>query len=91
MAFLSAISHQAEPTLFSQVVKHAPWHEAMEVEMPALETNNTWTLEHLPHDKKLIGYKWVYKIKYRANDTIDHFKARLVAKGYTQKEGLDFH
>ncbi|XP_057962351.1 uncharacterized mitochondrial protein AtMg00810-like [Malania oleifera] len=37
-----------------------------------------------------IGCKWVFRIKYKADGTIERHKARLVAKGYTQQEGLDF-
>jgi hypothetical protein len=37
-----------------------------------------------------IGCKWVYKIKHKADDTIEKYKARLVAKGYNQIEGLDY-
>nr|CAD1820262.1 unnamed protein product [Ananas comosus var. bracteatus] len=67
------------------------WRDAMAKEIQALETNQTWSLEHLPPDKKPIGCKWVYKIKYRADGSIERYKARLVVKGYTQIEGLDFH
>ena len=37
-----------------------------------------------------IGCRWVYKIKYKADGTVERYKAHLVAKGYTQLEGLDF-
>jgi hypothetical protein len=39
---------------------------------------------------KPIGNKWVYKIKHKADGTVERYKARLVAKGYNQIEGLDF-
>ncbi|KAL5569566.1 hypothetical protein UlMin_026141 [Ulmus minor] len=55
-----------------------------------MAANQTWSLTILPKDKHSIGCKWIYKIKYKSNGSVDCYKARLVAKGYTQQEGLDF-
>ncbi|XP_021886843.1 uncharacterized protein LOC110806335 [Carica papaya] len=62
----------------------------MNVELRALEDNNTWSIVSLPPGKKPIDCKWVYKIRYQADGTIERYKARLVAKGYTQQFGIDF-
>ena len=45
----------------------------------------------LPPDKVHIGCKWVYKVKLKADGSVERCKARLVAKGYTQTEGIDFY
>ena len=38
--------------------------------------------------KKLTGFKWVFTIKYNADDTLERYKTRLVAKGFTQTYGV---
>ncbi|GJS68639.1 putative reverse transcriptase domain-containing protein [Tanacetum coccineum] len=38
-------------------------------------------------DRKAIGSKWIFKIKYKSSGEIDRYKARLVAQGFGQKEG----
>nr|XP_009757144.1 PREDICTED: uncharacterized protein LOC104210044 [Nicotiana sylvestris] len=57
---------------------------------PCMAVSNTWSLVPLPVGKSVIGYKWVYKIKCKSDDSIERFKARLIVKGYTQKAGIDY-
>ena len=44
----------------------------------------------LPHGKKPIGLRWIFKLKKNSNGEIAKYKARLVAKGYEQKAGVDY-
>ena len=53
--------------------------------------NGTWDLVDLPENKKLVGSKWVFKIKHDSNGQVDRFKARLVAQGFSQKHGIDYN
>jgi hypothetical protein len=55
----------------------------MHAEISTLELNNTWTIVDLPFHKQPIGCKWVYKLKYKADGSIERHKAKLDAKGYT--------
>ncbi|KAK2987103.1 hypothetical protein RJ640_011814 [Escallonia rubra] len=90
-AFLTALNATHEPTSFHEAMKFQEWRDAMQSEIVALTTNNTWSLVPLPADKKAIGSKWVFKIKRRADGSIERYKAHPVAKGYTQIEGIDYH
>ncbi|KAG8494583.1 hypothetical protein CXB51_012012 [Gossypium anomalum] len=88
--FLSSTSSLVEPKSYSEAIQNPAWIKAMEEEISALESNNTWSVVPLPPGKFPIGCKWVYKIKYKASGEVERFKARLVAKGYSQKEGVDY-
>jgi len=63
----------------------------MDKELQALEQTQTWEIVSLPQGKKPIACKWVYKVKCRADGSIERLKARSVVKGYTQKEGIDYN
>ena len=64
--------------------------DAKRDEMGSMARNKVWELVDLPPQRKSIGNKWIFKIKCRADGSIDKFKARLVAKGFTQIEGADY-
>lgn len=51
----------------------------MHDEYEALLLNDTWSLVPLPADRKLVGCKWVFRLKLKPNGDIDMYKARLVA------------
>ena len=55
-----------------------------------MEENNTWSFVPLLNGKHIIGYRQVYKIKYKQDGSIDKYKAHLATKGFTQQAGIDF-
>ena len=53
-------------------------------------TNDVWEVVPRPQDRSVVGSRWIYKIKYVADGSMEKYKARFVAKGYAQKEGIDY-
>ena len=82
-----------ETTTFQKAID-SPNHKELMVdvkeETDSMVRNKVWELIGLSPQRKSIGNKWVFKIKCRADGSIDKFKARLVAKGFTQIEGLNY-
>ena len=61
------------------------WLQAMKSEMQSMYDNQVWNLVDPPEGAKVIGCKWVHKIKHDMT-----FKSRLVAKGFKQTYGIDY-
>jgi hypothetical protein len=79
-----------EPSCFTEAVDDPNWVQAMDNEMQSIYKNGTWELATLPPGQKIIGLKWVFKLKKNADGEVVKHKARLVAKGYVQQQGVDF-
>ena len=88
-AFLTAIETVDVPRTWQHPIRDKRWKAAMDDEMNALIRNGTWKIVILPKDKKPVGCKWVFTIKYNSDGLVERYKARLVAKGYTQEYGID--
>ncbi|GJT00961.1 putative ribonuclease H-like domain-containing protein [Tanacetum coccineum] len=59
-------------------------------ELLQFKIQKVWILVYLPHGKKAIGTKWVYRNKKDERGIVVRNKARLVAQGHRQEEGIDY-
>lgn len=89
-AHIPPISPSVEPLTVESAMLCPQWKQAMELEFKALQANRTWILVPPQPNQRLVGNKWIFKLKRKPDGIILHHKARLVAKGFTQKSGLDF-
>ena len=58
--------------------------------MNALRKNGTREVIDLLREKKIVGCKWMFIVKCKADGSIERYKARLVVKGFTQTYGIDY-
>jgi hypothetical protein len=63
----------------------------MDFKYNSLPQYQTWILVFHPLDCSFVGCKWVYKIKYKIDETFDRYKTKLVAQGFTQVERIDYN
>jgi len=78
------------PKSYSHASTQECWRQAIQDELQALQDNHTWDIILCPTGVKLIGCKWIYTIKLRADGSIDRHKACLVALRNRQEYGLDY-
>ncbi|PKU80183.1 Retrovirus-related Pol polyprotein from transposon TNT 1-94 [Dendrobium catenatum] len=78
------------PTTYSEASKKFEWRQAMEEEFAALQQQGTWNLIPPPKNASILGCKWTFRKKFKADGSVARFKARLVAQGNCQEYGLDY-
>ena len=59
-------------------------------EYNSIMTNHIWEVVPRPQNRSVVRSKWIYKIKYVVDGSVEKYKARFVVKGYTQKEGINY-
>ena len=80
-----------EPSSFKQASTNSNWQKAMIKKYNALIANDTWELVPSQSGQNLVGCKWVYKVKFYSDGSVERYKARLVAFGNHQQANIDYH
>uniref|UniRef100_A0A2N9IB43 Reverse transcriptase Ty1/copia-type domain-containing protein n=1 Tax=Fagus sylvatica TaxID=28930 RepID=A0A2N9IB43_FAGSY len=62
----------------SPTILRCSTRQAMADELDALHKTHTWDMTTLSPSKSAVGCKWVYKIKTRADGSVERYKARLM-------------
>ena len=91
---MAMLPNSDEPATIKEAMTSMNWKEwriAMDEEIEALISNNTWEIVKLPKDRTQISCKWIFKKKRNQNGQVVKFKARLVARGFSQQKGIDFN
>eukprot|EP00253_Pinus_taeda_P036089 PITA_36089 len=61
-------------------------------EYNSIMVNDVLEIVPRPQNRSVVGSRWICKIKYTTDGSVEKYRAKLVAKGYAdaQKEGIDF-
>ncbi|XP_076913547.1 uncharacterized protein LOC143572213 [Bidens hawaiensis] len=78
-AFINLVQNQCDRKIkgVKSAAKDPKWLAAMYEELDALHNNQTWTLVPRPPASNVVGSKWVYRVKYHSDGSIERYKARL--------------
>ena len=96
LAFEAEIESIPTPTTYDEAINGEfaiRWKASMQQEISTLLKHRTWDLvprSSVPRGRRPLKSKWVYRIKFAKDGTIDKFKSRLVVCGYSQREGVDY-
>ena len=93
-AFVANLESEIKtPTTMEEALncpQRAQWQAAMAAEMGSLQENQVYRLVPRPKGKKVMKSKWVFRIKFNADGSVEKYKAIIVAKGFSQVEGEDY-
>ncbi len=67
------------------------WQATMKEEFNSLIYNGTYTLVPLPPGYNVIQTRWLYKVKCRADGSVECYKAHWVVKGFSQLYSIDYN
>ena len=90
---MAVIDDAGDPRSYVEAMAHpdaAEWEMACEAEKRAFEHMGVYEVVPCPKGRKVVGSRWVFRIKQGPDGTVLKYKARIVAQGFTQIEGVDY-
>ena len=87
---LVASLNSTEPSNPQEALLRPEWKQVMTEEYNALMHNQTWTFVPFDPQMKVVDNKWVFRVKYHANGSIQRHKLCLVAERFQQTPSIDF-
>ena len=71
--------NKIELSITEEALNSQEWKDAMVEEYNSILQNDVWDIVPRPKDKSVVSSKWLYKIKYAIDGSIEKHKARFVA------------
>lgn len=68
--FALSLSFVFVPKYYIEVLDNPAWKAAIDEKMVALLSRDTWDLIDPPTSSKIVGYRWVFIIKYKLDGTV---------------------
>jgi len=65
------------------------WKEILNIKIEFIMNNYIWKLMDFIFKSKLLNYKWIFKRKMKADDTIDKYKIKFLVKCFRQHKGMN--
>lgn len=79
-----------EPKTIEEALSHPGWNKSVHEEYDNCMEAETWSLVPYKPDTKVLGNRWIHRIKLNADGSIKKLRSRLVVQGNTQEEGVDY-
>ena len=83
--------NEFEPSSYEKAAGKQVWRDAMVEEYASIMKNDVWEIVLRPEGKYVVTSKWIYKIKYVSDGSIENYKASFVVRGFSQVEGIDYN
>ena len=52
-------------------------------EYDSIMKNQVWEVVSRTQGRKVVGSRWIYKVKHAANESVEKYKARFMEKGFS--------